>query len=203
MTNWIGPILGALIGVILTQIFNWLKARKGDAVLVRRIAQTNELEVSVEFRKDLEIKYKGVPTSQLVVNTFLVQNQGENNLDNLKFSLTFDAAAEGFFVIPKVIDPLGITKITSDPKTNPQQIDFERPFLNKAIAHKQERIEIALISDVLLDVNAIGGGRGWSVVYQDDTKKKDSIIAVEVLGVFLPFKDLFSLLGNNKNQRKR
>jgi hypothetical protein len=184
-TSWIGPVLGAVAGVILAQLFAWYKTRKGDKLVVRRTSQTNEINVSPSIQKDLEIKYKGVIASQLVVNTFEVFNDGESNLQDIEFSLGFDSVgAEAFFVTPEVSDYAGQTKVVSNAKDSPARVVIKRTYLNKLVAHKKEKILVSLISNALLKVEVSGGGPGWSVVYEDAvTKNRTSYFRYGILAI--------------------
>lgn len=181
----VSTILVFVTGILFSVAANWLAARRGNKVLVSRISQTNEINVSHHIKPDLEITFHGEPITQLVVNTLEVTNVGSKDLENISFVVTLlRGDSEGISILTyRLKDPLN--RMSSSPHID--GFEFKRSFLNRIKAYADEKIELTFITDQRIEFQIKGGGSGWSTEYADKTKKDSRLQSKGVLvGLITP-----------------
>lgn len=204
--NWVGPILGAIVGAVLLQLFNWLKSKRGDKVAIVLKSQTNEISVSERVRSSLEIRYKERTINQLVIHSLQISNEGDNDLKDISIKVQYAYLAQAsteLFAIPELVDPLDRAEILH---VEQNSFVIHRPFFNRIKAHKADKLELAIISNAKLSFSVSGGGQGWTAEYRDlANQKKPSILSyiydfasgtAAILFISIVLMDIFNIVPN-------
>jgi hypothetical protein len=160
----IGGIVGAVATGLIALIAYIYKSRQGKRIIVKRVSETPQIKISEEVRKNLKITYNDQPVDNLVLNTLVVYNNGNEIIEPVEMALkAYPPDAPFKFLEVEVDDPLGKTKIDM---IGPG-LTISRPYLNPKKKFKEEEIKLALFSNANLDISVEGGGRGWHSQYEE------------------------------------
>ena len=168
--DWVGP---AIVGVIITAVVLFFRNRRGNRVVVSRVLQSPQVRVSERLRSSLDIRYKGRPVENLVLNRLRVANKGRTIIESLEIELGFSPVEGNLeYWEVEVLDPLN--KMTVQRKE--KSFTLKRDFLNPKRAYKEEEIQLDVFSNAELVYSIVGGGKGWSSNFEDKSRsEKDTI----------------------------
>ncbi|HOP02776.1 MAG TPA: hypothetical protein PKX58_11305 [Flexilinea sp.] len=173
MSDIIAAVTGAVVASILGFIAFQYQQHRGNIVVVERLLQSPQINFSNAIDKKLEIIYNGNKVKNLVLTHFVIFNQGSNTVKPLKLTVKITPKSENFtYAELNVSDPNEIATWKMDNETG--TFEIERPYLNSLKKYKEEKIDVSLFSDVLLDFSVNGGGEDWGckVVNSDLGKKR-------------------------------
>lgn len=182
----IAAIVGALItGCIGIIAYVW-KGRRGNHVVVRRISETPQISLSPDISKRLEIRYNGQQIKNLVLNSLTITNEGRVTIDPAEITVKLEPVADEiqFFEVEHN-DPLNRTTVVLGEK----EFTVKRSFLNPHKAYKEEKLKLAIFSNVNLNISTEGGGKDWYSKFQDETivtaQKILPLLIIAILGLLV------------------
>lgn len=182
-------IIAAVIGAVVTGFIGLgiflYRQHRGNWVIVERLSQTPQIKFSDAVQKKLEIIYNGRKVDNLVLTQFVIFNKSDKNIKPLKLTVNVTPKSDNFtYAELNVSDPQEITISKMDSGTG--AFEIERPYLKSQKKYKEEKIEVSLFSDVLLDFSVNGGGEDWGckVVNSATVKKWNSKIFL-IAGAFM------------------
>ncbi len=188
----LGQLIVALIGVVAGGILTWisvyLKTRQGNRVIVYRISESPQINISNKVRINLEVKYKDLPVDNLVLNTLRIENQGTEIISPMAIEVNAQSIGDEIkFLEIQAEDPLDKTLIKQDGN----KFSITRDFLNPKRAYKEEIVELAIFSNTKLSFSIKGGGKGW---YGKFVEKEAYALEKTMIVPSMVF--FFSLLGS-------
>ena len=202
-------VTGAVVGFILTSVLAfvlWLiRRRRWEQINVELVSQSPQISISQDLAEDITIRYKGEPTSQVVLTQLRVYNQGDDTIDDVVFFIEADLVTgprEKYWLTPpKVVDLVGKTTYEKGESSRKDSSEFERksvfsykfsrPFLNPIRKDKDEELRISFFSSHEISLRVSGSGPGWSVELSDATAQKLPsrieywIFAITLIGTLL------------------
>jgi hypothetical protein len=168
MNEIIAAIVGAVITGIIAFIAYIYKSRQGNRIIVKRISETPQIDVSRRVKRNLAITYNNQPVDNLVLNTLVVHNNGNEIIKPVEFKLEVTTPkGEIDYLEVEEDDPLGQLgqmKIIKDRSS----LTIKRPYLNPKKKFKEEEIKLAVFSNTRLDFSVEGGGEGWYAKFEDE-----------------------------------
>ena len=78
-----GQIAAAVVGAVITLgiggIVYYIRGRRGNWIVVKRISETPQITFTDKAREKLDIRYLGNPVNNLVLNNLQIFNAGDEN----------------------------------------------------------------------------------------------------------------------------
>jgi hypothetical protein len=163
----IGGIVGAVAAGLIALIAYLYKSRQGNRIIVKRVSETPQIEISRRVKRKLEITYDGSPVDNLVLNTLVIYNNGNEIIKPVEFKLGVTSSnGEIAYLEIEETDPLGQLgqmKVIKDGYS----FTIKRLYLNPKKKFKEEEIKLAVFSNTRLNFSVEGGGEGWYTKYAD------------------------------------
>lgn len=157
-------IAGLIVGLIGFLASRWLARQHPRKITLMKISESSLLEIDPEVRDEIAVMYKNKPTKSLYLTTFILQNAGQEIVDNIEITISFRETE----IIEMVLDgPLPKrASWASKPESN-DRARFHFSFLNP-IKLYNDKVKIKVFSLKPIQVeNVSGGGRGWKVEFFD------------------------------------
>jgi hypothetical protein len=172
MNEIIAAIVGAVVTGIIALIAYLYRSRQGNRIIVKRISETPQIDVSRRVKRKLEITYDGRPVENLVLNTLVIYNNGNEIIEPIEIGvgITLPDQTSSYLEV-EIDDPLGETEIDM----NRVGFTVSRPYLNPKKKFKEEEIKIAVFTSISLDFFVEGGGKGWYAEYKDEKGKAGGV----------------------------
>lgn len=176
-------VVTALVGAAITLAITYINNRHGNKILVEHTNQTSEMKISPSVRKGLKILYNDVQMKDIVLDSFEISNLSNKSIEDVKIILHVGRFSSsrfsssrfplGNFSVFPPNDPLELTKIMVVDDPSDHKVEISRDYLNSKKAYKKEVVRILILSERKLSYSASGGGKDWTVEYQDiSTKEK-------------------------------
>jgi hypothetical protein len=78
-------IIAVIVGAVVIGLIAYLyKRRQGNRIIIRRISETPQINISQRVRKNLKITYNDQPVDNLVLNNLVIYNNGNEIIEPLK-----------------------------------------------------------------------------------------------------------------------
>ncbi len=168
-------IIASIITFVSTAILSfavyYYRSHKGNWVILQKMNETSVIHVSSDkLNQKLLITYNDKEVDQIISYEFILFNNGEMDISNLKLSLVLLKSENSEFVEYRTLDSQGITKISVNPQKDDvgrQELFIERPYLNSRKKYNEEIIHIQFLTDYRLMFYLKGGNEGWNAKYVD------------------------------------
>jgi len=162
----IAPIIGAIVGAILTALFySWRTRVRPHYLVCEEIARTS-LEVIEEAKEQTEIRYGGTSVEVLSLEKLRLFNHGTQVLKDAHFTVRFNPEVKIVGIRPLKILPAGEEGIILSGEEQPPKQN-ERKFhvhcLNPFKTYEQEVIMDLICDGEISEVSVLGTGPGWVV----------------------------------------
>lgn len=157
----------SLVATIFQVFKKYLQKRKGNFVIVERITDYPRITLPNTLSSGLNVTYKNRPIDDLYVYRFIIYNDGDINIKNLKITLILRSGNKELSVVDvDVIDPQELTrKIVSSDTPHRCEVEITRDYINMRKQYENELINVQIISSVELNLSILGGDEGWNVEY--------------------------------------
>jgi hypothetical protein len=166
LTAIIIAILIPIFAAIVPVIYQVIKERQGNRVLVNLVSVTPQLSVSEEIKKNLYVLYKGKPVDNVISYVFKVGNKGRNIIEPLDLTIIFipeneDGKIE--FAECETRDLMLEAKATALVFNSGKHglVKLWRKFLNPYKTYKEEIFELVVLSNTKLIFSIFGGDKNW------------------------------------------
>jgi hypothetical protein len=184
--NVTGVVIGFLLTSALAFVLWFIRRRRWDRIVVELISQSPQISISEDLAEDITIRYRGDPTSQVVLTQLRVVNQGDDTIKDLVFFIEAELVSgtreKNWLTPPKVHDVVEKTTYEKGESSHKEISDvqrrskftykFSRPFMNPIRNDKDEELLITFFSSHEMGLRVYGSGPGWSVQYSDATSRR-------------------------------
>ena len=164
-------IIAVIVGAVVIGLIAYLyKRRQGNRIIIRRISETPQINISQRVRKNLKITYNDQPVDNLVLNNLVIYNNGNEIIEPLKIEFkVYPSDGNLAYLEVEANDPLDRTTVnTSEPF-----FVVVRPHIDIRRKYPEEEIKLAVFSNTSLIFFVKGGGRGWDTKFEDNLQKPD------------------------------
>lgn len=156
------PILVAIIPLIYDEI----KERQGNRVLVNLVSVSPQLSVAKDIKKNLQVSYKGTPISGVISHVFKVGNKGKKGIEPLDLTIIFIPENENEKIEfaecetrDLMLDAKAAALVFDSGKHG--LVKLWRNFLNPYKMYKEEIFEFVVLSNTKLMFSIFGGDKNW------------------------------------------
>ena len=162
-------IIAVIVGAVVIGLIAYLyKRRQGNRIIIRRISETPQINISQRVRKNLKITYNDQPVDNLVLNNLVIYNNGNEIIEPLKIEFkVYPSDGSLAYLAVEANDPLDRTTVNiSEPF-----FVVDRPHIDIRKKYPKEEIRLAVFSNISLIFFVKGGGRGWDTKFEDSLQK--------------------------------
>jgi hypothetical protein len=173
ISNYIVFGAGIIVAVIGFIVREQMTKKRPSIVIVQKEREASLLDIAPSARGFLQVTYDNQPVSEFYQTTFNIVNSGEQPLQNMEVSLSFENSSD---TISFVLDrPTASSGKQTDVDVKQHAVTLNLPYLNPFKEYGDyERLELYSTKPIL-GIDVSGSGIGWSVKYEDKVKYRAEI----------------------------